>query len=234
MLDPLWARKTISYVKDLVKLSEEQIYKWGYEKKRKIRSDSFCESAEIYNCKVRTESSNMSGGRDYNLMVDELFPASEWTSDELTIDEIRLYDKVKAELTSKDAVYKDMTDIDKILCERISLSDVILKAKNPSISPSKMVASTFEAEKVKLHVNVEQEDLIVEPKFESDESETHNLSWASTPSPTQNKRDKKCAMKDEIANEFEVFQSELNLFDNDFSFSIDEVAPVDYDCVSFF
>jgi hypothetical protein len=35
-LDQDWNRKTILYVKDLVNLTEEQIYKWGYEKKKKL------------------------------------------------------------------------------------------------------------------------------------------------------------------------------------------------------
>lgn len=35
-LDQDWQRKTIVYIKDLVELSEKQIYKWGYEKRRRL------------------------------------------------------------------------------------------------------------------------------------------------------------------------------------------------------
>lgn len=98
-LDPTWSRKTISYVSKLVKLSEEQIYKWGYEQKRKTydekQSSSDCAASRIDNF-------NPNASLDYNIIVDELFPSGLLMDDQLSKQEKQTYDALKSKLMMKD------------------------------------------------------------------------------------------------------------------------------------
>lgn len=116
VLDPNWTRKTIDYLKTIVKLSENQIYKWGYERKKKIRSQIDAILEENFSQNNRTEdqfSSNDS--QDYNNIVNELFPIGQDMSDELTHKEEIVYNKVRDQLMNKDFELQRMSEIDKLL-----------------------------------------------------------------------------------------------------------------------
>mmetsp|Transcript_5290 Transcript_5290/g.6292 ORF Transcript_5290/g.6292 Transcript_5290/m.6292 type:complete len:250 (-) Transcript_5290:125-874(-) len=131
-LDPNWGRKTINYLRPIVKLSEEQIYKWGYERKKKL-DESYTSQQNQIRKPVGTEKElkNLKY-RDYNALVDELFPTGTESAEVLTREEKMLYDRVKEELMNKDEMYQKMTELDRLLCERIKLSDTILKSNNTS------------------------------------------------------------------------------------------------------
>lgn len=126
-LDNSWSRKTITYVKNLVKLSEEQIYKWGYEKKRKLRINSgslnHCESVQ----KLPINEAYLFNKLDYNNIVNELFPEREFEDEKLSPQELQLYDSLKDKMMVKDAKIKEMNELDQILYERLPTSEGNLK-----------------------------------------------------------------------------------------------------------
>ena len=146
-----------------MKLSENQIYKWGYERKKKIRSQNDAILEENFSQNNRTEDQFSSNDfQDYNNIVNELFPIGQDMSDELTHKEEMVYNKVRDELMNKDVELQRMSEIDKLLWERIKISDVVHNVKdianeawmlknittNPTktspISPTKIQNSTFE------------------------------------------------------------------------------------------
>lgn len=118
-LDQKWGRKTINYVKDLVSLTEEQIYKWGYEKKRKIKVSMTPQNS---NSSVQLSGINenfLAKTLDYNEIVSELFPESELNSEKLSAQERRRYDVLRDQMLQKDASIKSMSELDQILYERL-------------------------------------------------------------------------------------------------------------------
>mmetsp|Transcript_5122 Transcript_5122/g.5857 ORF Transcript_5122/g.5857 Transcript_5122/m.5857 type:complete len:267 (+) Transcript_5122:66-866(+) len=121
-LDTAWSRKTINYVKDLVQLSEEQIYKWGYEKKRKltitINIVKVSASAQI----SRIDEEDLSKTLNYNDIVAELFPESDFVDDKLDTQELQKYDELRDRMMIKDAEIKQMNELDQILYERLPTS----------------------------------------------------------------------------------------------------------------
>ena len=70
-MDNEWTKSTVDYIKNNTKLSETQIYKWGYDQKRK-RSCKEGIRNSIREAKRRKMSD--SEASDYNTMVDLLFP----------------------------------------------------------------------------------------------------------------------------------------------------------------
>ncbi|CAI2359772.1 unnamed protein product [Moneuplotes crassus] len=131
-LDRNWSRKTINYVKDLVNLSEEQIYKWGYERKRKVKISAqkvkIPTSAHI----TRNNQSLFGQALDYNEIVSDLFPGGEWNSDKLTKEEKSKYDQLKRSMMKKDASIKRMSELDQILHERLPSDNLVSKNKTKS------------------------------------------------------------------------------------------------------
>ena len=201
MLDPFWSRKTIIYLKSMVKLSEEQIYKWGYEKKRKIKSDPTSPLAKLYESETRTENLDFEGNVDYNSVVDELFPAAECVSDELTLDERRVYDKLRAELTSKDTALKNLNDLDKLLCERMSISDLILNAKGDSFVSG--IKEEQSQSKTGTHPSSPQKSEAAGSSGYDKEQNEATFSFGST--SFTNKRCKKLAEKSQEISGFDLF-----------------------------
>ena len=130
ILDPNWSRKTIDYLKSIVKLSESQIYKWGYEKKKKLRSQQEKKSQKNFVLTNGTENFELSNNQDFNIIVNELFPIGQNESEELSDDERIVYDRVRDEIRSKDAEIQKMSDLDKLLLERINLADVVYGVQN--------------------------------------------------------------------------------------------------------
>lgn len=140
-LDNKWGRKTINYVKALVNLSEEQIYKWGYEKKRKMRLTSEAKitgSAQI----SRIGDNFLTNILDYNSIVSELFPEDEFNSEKLSREERARYDNLRDQMLQKDASIKSMSELDQILHERLP-TDSICQKKTKGSRKSTLDESTF-------------------------------------------------------------------------------------------
>lgn len=68
-LDPTWSKKTISYIQEFMGLTRLQLYKWGYDQKRKSSCKNGIRSKRRDRCTKRMGSSN---SLDYNIMVDDL------------------------------------------------------------------------------------------------------------------------------------------------------------------
>ena len=75
--DNEWTKATVDYIKANTQLSETQIYKWGYDQKRKR-----CCKDGIRNKLREQKRRKMSDSEtsDYNTMVDSLFPDVEVVS----------------------------------------------------------------------------------------------------------------------------------------------------------
>jgi hypothetical protein len=128
-LDKEWNRKTMVYVKDLVSLTEEQIYKWGYEKKRKLKLLKSKKNRKVSLNSMDADQDSVKTQTDYNSLIDELFPDSENLADTLTLAETVRYDALKAEILENNSSFKEMSDLDQLLFERMPISDVNLKSK---------------------------------------------------------------------------------------------------------
>jgi hypothetical protein len=122
-LDSNWSRKTINYVAKIVKLTEEQIYKWGYEKKRRSTDDHQLKSSKVD--ETRSEVLNINTGYiNYNKLVDEMFPNEGLTDDKLTKQEKKIYDALKNTVMKKDKCIKEMNELDQILYERLPTKSI--------------------------------------------------------------------------------------------------------------
>jgi hypothetical protein len=117
-LDSNWSRKTISYVAKIVKLTEEQIYKWGYEKKRRSTNEHQQKSSNVGETRIDVLNINTEY-INYNKLVDELFPNGRLTDDKLTKQEKKIYDALKTRIMKKDKCIKEMNELDQILYERL-------------------------------------------------------------------------------------------------------------------
>jgi hypothetical protein len=128
VLDPEWSRKTIKYLKDLVQLSEKkkQIYKWGYEKRRKLGIKTKVDVDKCARPITRIEDLQKRLGQeeDYNKIVKELFPVIPIEEEVLSDSQKQIYDKVKEELIKRNEIYENQTDLDKLLNDRIPIKEV--------------------------------------------------------------------------------------------------------------
>ena len=52
------------------------------------------------------------------------------STDKLSKDEKSLYNKVRDQLLIKDDQFKGMSELDRLLCERIKLSDIVQYVRN--------------------------------------------------------------------------------------------------------
>lgn len=190
-LDSQWSRKTINYVKKIVKLSEEQIYKWGYERKRKLKLDQDTQEGEDYTQVNRTEAKAIKDlAQDYNSLVDELFPTCDLMADELTSEEKKKYDELKAKVKRKSNSYEELDDLDKLLCERLPLSDAI-----PTCDKTKTKIKRTKCRKGSMPEPEIEDELIYKP------AEEIIRDSSTTQSPVKNKRDLKAQSKqDELSN----------------------------------
>ena len=129
-LDPEWTRKTIEYIKDLVQLSEKQIYKWGYEKRRRLNVNQ--KEEKTVNMKFVTQAVELASPIDpetYNKVVDDLFPDEPDEEEVLTNDQKEIYDHVRDQLIKRNMQYEKQTDLEKLLNERIPIKRIALEAK---------------------------------------------------------------------------------------------------------
>jgi hypothetical protein len=85
-LDPEWKKETMDFLCSFLNLTNLQIYKWGYDQKRRISHKKGIRSKiKDKNMKKYTYSNSISTV-DYNSMVSELFSENEKTTDELNVD----------------------------------------------------------------------------------------------------------------------------------------------------
>ena len=129
-LDPEWTRKTIDYIKDLVQLSEKQIYKWGYEKRCKL---NVCQKDDrAINSSLVTKAEDLMAPIDpnnYNQVVWNLFPEKANEDEVLTEGQKDVYNYVRDQLIARNAQYEKQSDLDKLLNERIPIRTIALQAK---------------------------------------------------------------------------------------------------------
>lgn len=129
-LDSEWTRKTILYLKDLVQLSEKQIYKWGYEKRRRLNLNTNEEKAIDMRLVTNLDDlHNTSGLDDLNNVVDYLFPEQENEEETLSDEQKEVYDAVRNQLVERSMKYELQSDLDKLLNERIPITNIAVEAK---------------------------------------------------------------------------------------------------------
>ena len=129
-LDQEWTRRTILYVKELVHLSEKQIYKWGYEKRRRLNLHTPQE--KVIDMKYVTKIEDLHKPMlqdDLNLVVVSLFPEEENEEETLSDVQKQAYDFVKNKLIERSIQYECQSDLDKLLNDRIPIQNLASEAK---------------------------------------------------------------------------------------------------------
>lgn len=92
-LDPTWCKTTISYISSFMDLNENQLYKWGYDQKRKMTHKKGIRSAQRHKKMIKSHSDSVT---DYNDMVDKLFPEEESVPRPSVDSLISKFDELKA------------------------------------------------------------------------------------------------------------------------------------------
>lgn len=220
-LDNSWARKTILYVRDLVWLTEEQIYKWGYERKRKLRIDSEMQTQQNLSDTNRIEKQSLAP-HDYNSLVDDLFSHENLMADELSLEEQTIYDTLRDTILRKETTFKGMSEFDLLLWERIPNSDSILKPESTIEKLQKTPAKQNKiAKNFRKSSQITTNDEFLQFNFED---------WIdrqyTTPSPCK-RRNLKAQDKHVEIEQFNLFPAEINdvdFYDNlkNEDFRIDE------------
>jgi hypothetical protein len=77
-LDPNWTKSTIKFISEFMELTELQLYKWGYDQKRK---SSHRKGIRDVIREKRRSSFTFNENMDYNTMVSDLFPEGEEETD---------------------------------------------------------------------------------------------------------------------------------------------------------
>ncbi|CAI2370978.1 unnamed protein product [Moneuplotes crassus] len=129
-LDQEWSRPTILYVKEMVHLSEKQIYKWGYEKRRRLNLHTPQE--KVIDMKYVTQQDDLYKKIDYddlNKVVSNLFPEDENEEETLSEEAKIVYDHVRDQLVERSLKYDRQSDLDKLLNDRIPIQNLALEAK---------------------------------------------------------------------------------------------------------
>lgn len=129
-LDQEWTRPTMLYVKDLVHLSEKQIYKWGYEKRRRL--DLITSHDKTIEMKFVSKAEDLHksiSGKDFNNIVDSLFCDEESEEETLSDEQKEVYDYVRNQLIQRSSQYELQSDLDKLLNERIPIKNIAFEAK---------------------------------------------------------------------------------------------------------
>jgi len=100
--DPDWHNKTIEYINKLVNLDKTQIYKWGYEKMRKVGSWS---RITVIKTQKKVEDLCLKDlydeSYDFNRIVDWLWLDHKFKSEKLTKEEKQIYKRIKEETYEK-------------------------------------------------------------------------------------------------------------------------------------
>mmetsp|Transcript_17290 Transcript_17290/g.19340 ORF Transcript_17290/g.19340 Transcript_17290/m.19340 type:complete len:372 (+) Transcript_17290:35-1150(+) len=129
-LDQEWNRRTILYVKELVHLTEKQIYKWGYEKRRRLNLHTPQEKPiDSKNVTLIGDLQKPINQKDLNSVVASLFPEEENEEETLSDLQKKAYDYVKNKLIERSIQYEGQSDLDKLLNDRIPIKNVAIEAK---------------------------------------------------------------------------------------------------------
>lgn len=90
---------------------------------------------------------DLSQNQDYNSLVDDLFPEENLMSDKLTREEKKSYDGLRDQIMKRETSMNQLSDLDKLLCERIPSSDTILKPTKSKAGKKPRKASHSESTK---------------------------------------------------------------------------------------
>lgn len=172
-LDPEWSRKTILYVKDMVHLTLKQIYKWGYEKRRRLGMQ--VKQDKQIDVRFVTPSSKLDlpiPALGYNAAVAAMFPEEENEDEKLSVSQREIYDYLRKQLVERSQQYEEQSDLDKLLNDRIPIKNLALEAM--AILPPQKVRKTKSEKSVLRHSNkrnvtertsVSQEGSTINPTF---------------------------------------------------------------------
>ena len=98
-MDNKWTKETVDFIKVNTKLTESQIYKWGYDQKRKRTCKNGIRD-ELRERRRRKLSDSF--GNDYNTMVNELFPEEQ--SESSPIPMLQKLNMVKSQFNSEKSI----------------------------------------------------------------------------------------------------------------------------------
>lgn len=90
-LDPEWSKSTIQFISGFMSLTPLQLYKWGYDQKRK----NSCKKGIRTKIRENLRLSSNEEFTDYNLIVDQLFPEIESKSTSNTFKNQILFEKLR-------------------------------------------------------------------------------------------------------------------------------------------
>lgn len=132
-LDPEWSKDTIKFISSFLSLTELQLYKWGYDQKRKFSCKKGIRN-KVRENRRRKYSDNCI--TDYNSMVSELFPEEDETIDTKKSFLVDQFEQLKASyLNSKDISPKresriiNISEVEKP-AEKIEFADISMVHDN--------------------------------------------------------------------------------------------------------
>ena len=105
-----------------MQLTEKQIYKWGYEKKRRLNIDY--KDPKTFNMHLVTQIDDLkylNTIKDYNSLVEDLFPEHEKEVETLTDLQKQTYDLLRDKLIARWEEYEQQSDLDKRLNDRVPI-----------------------------------------------------------------------------------------------------------------
>lgn len=108
-LDPEWTKDTINYISSFMNLTYLQLYKWGYDQKRK---NSYKKGIRNKIRETRRRKFSANSVSDYNTMVSELFPEEEEVSKTGSDDLIDKFEQLKVKyFNMKNGEYQESNNI---------------------------------------------------------------------------------------------------------------------------
>ena len=96
-LDPEWTKSTINFISEFMNLTSLQLYKWGYDQKRKNSWKKGIRSKVRENRRLASNEDIA----DYNLIVDQLFPEIESKNNSNIYETKMSFEKLRDKYFSK-------------------------------------------------------------------------------------------------------------------------------------
>ena len=135
-LDPTWSKETISYIQEFMPLTRLQLYKWGYDQKRK----SSCKTG-IRNKRRDSLRNRMSSSKslDYNLMVDDLLEGIKPSNNPIQVNS-EMFEQLKQKFLAQKKSFQEVhlvtadetpiSDKDESECHKIDRVELLLSDHN--------------------------------------------------------------------------------------------------------
>ena len=177
-----------------------------YERKRKLRKekDAILEK-EFAQRSYEIAKKSVSSIIDYNLMVNDIFSDKSEEPSFLTYEEKAKYDQVRDELIRKDAEFQQMPKFERILYERLRLSDIFPIAKD------RIDSEWINFETPKNDQSLNTTPVLNHSKLTFDDSDIYETNNA-TKSKRESKSERKCNLE---IPDFEYVESQSIDFESD-------------------